>query len=104
MEKEVVRDAINAFYKGAGVNKKFTGSVNDKVANIFGKMLIETRKCSNALAWVPTPPGGRATITWFATNFGRAMLDRFRDSVSLTCARQVIHVWSRELDRASILG
>jgi len=74
MDKEVVRKAINAFYKGAGVNKTFDGKINEKVAVVFGKMLKETKRCSDAIAWVPSPPGGPASLSWIATSFTTASL------------------------------
>ena len=100
-DEEIVREAINGFYVGAGVNKKFTGAVNDKVANIFGVMLNETKKCSDSFVWIPTPPGGGATVSWVARVFARSMINKLRNSSSLTCAKAVIYKWGRELDSAS---
>lgn len=102
MEKERVREAIDAFYKGAGVDKKFTGDINEHVAYVFGKMLQETRKCSKAFVWVPIPSGGKATITWIARNLARSMIERLRNKSSVTCARGVIAIWDRELQMAGL--
>lgn len=97
-----MRDAISAFYKGAGVDKQFSGEVNERVAEVFGTMLTETKKCSNAFVWVPTPSGGPATIAWIARNITRSVIERLRDSTSITCAKRVISVWDRELRMASM--
>lgn len=100
MGNEVVVDVINALYKGAGIHKKYSGDPNEQVARVLGKMLEEIRSCSSALAWVPKPTGGRATIAWVARNFARSKIDRLRDSQSLTCARSVIYKWDRKLQMA----
>lgn len=102
MEKEKVRDAINAFYQGAGVDKKITGEINEHVAYVFGEMLQETKKCSTAFAWVPVPSGGKATIVWIVRNIARSMIERLRNRSSVTCARGVIAIWDRELQMAGL--
>jgi len=65
-------------------------------------MLIEVRRCSAALTWIPVPTGGVASVAWIARNFARSVIDRLRDSHSLTCARHVIYVWDRELRLAGM--
>ncbi|WP_283708964.1 hypothetical protein [Pseudoalteromonas prydzensis] len=102
MSEEKVREAISTFYKAAGVNKKYDGQVNENVANIFGEMLKETKKCTDALVWVPTPSGGKASISWIARNFAKSVLNRMKDDSSLTCAKRVIQVWDRELQMAGM--
>ena len=104
MEHEVVINAINAFYKGAGVRKTFKGPVNEEVAKIFGTMLSETKKCSNALEWVPSPPRGKATVSWIVKLFRKVVIKKLKNSESLTCVKAVIYKWGRKLDRAAILG
>ena len=89
-EQISVENAINAFYKGAGLNVKFNGSINNKVAEIFGKMIIETQKCTTALNWVPRPAGGKATISWVAKNFTRSVLRQLEEGQSLTCAKAAV--------------
>ncbi len=101
-DEDKVRDIIDAFYMGAGVHKKFTGVVNDKVAKVFGVMLLETKKCSDSFAWIPVPPGGGATVSWLATVFARNIINRMRNTMSLTCAKSVIYKWGRELESSSI--
>lgn len=102
MDEEIVRDAIQALYQGAGIQKRFTGEVNEQVAEVFGTMLAEIRKCSGSLSWVPRPTGGKATMSWVARNLSRSTIERFRDSVSLTCAKGVIFKWDRELNMAAM--
>ena len=104
MNDENIIKVINAFYKGAGIRKKFRGPVNERVARIFGIMLTEAKKCSSSLSWIPTPTGGKATISWILRNFGKGMINRLKGSQYLTCAKAVIYKWARELDRAAILG
>ncbi len=101
-EENSVKDAINAFYKGAGIDLKFTGEVNAKVAEIFGKMVVETQKCTTALKWVPTPKGGKATITWVAKNFTKSAINQLKEEQSLTCAKKVILDYKAPLKLASL--
>lgn len=102
MEEKTVRDAINAFYKGAGIKKRFTGKVNERVAEIFGQMLVDTKKCSRAFAWIPTPSGGKASLFWLAKNLTRSVIARLENKEYMTCARGVAYKWSRQLDIASM--
>lgn len=53
MDEVIVRDAIQALYQGAGIQKRFTGEVNEQVAEVFGTMLAETRRCSSSLSRCP---------------------------------------------------
>ena len=93
---------IESFYQVANVPLPANFQVNERVAEIFGVMLSETRKCSRAFAWVPTPPGGRATIAWLVRQIGRGLFISYRSQLSFTCARGVIHKWHRELEMASL--
>lgn len=38
MDKDIVQDSINTFFKGAGIDKTFNGPVNEKVAEVFGSL------------------------------------------------------------------
>lgn len=101
MDKDIVRYSINTFFKGAGIDKTFNGPVNEKVAEVFGKMLTESTRCSSSLSWVPRPTGGKATISWVARNFSRSIRERMRDSQYLTCAKTVIYKMMTELEMAA---
>ncbi|QBG36896.1 hypothetical protein [Litorilituus sediminis] len=101
-EQLAVKEAINAFYKGAGLNIKFTGDANQKVAEVFGKMILETQKCTTALNWVPRPTGGRATIAWVAKNFTKSVLRQLEEGQSLTCAKKAILQFKSPLKLASM--
>ena len=101
MEKEIVVDTINAFYKGAGVELTFRGQVNEKVAQLFGEMLEESLNCTRQLNWVPRPTGGKATIRWIALNFSRSIRDRMRDSHSLACAKTIILKYRTKMELAA---
>lgn len=100
-ERDSVKKAINAFYKGAGVNVTFNGEVNKKVAEVFGEMILKTQACSDAFNWVPRPTGGKATITWVAKNFTRSVLEQLEKKQSLTCAKTVIWSYRRKIQLAS---
>jgi len=101
-EQIAVKNAINAFYKGAGLNIKFVGDTNPKVAEIFGKMVLETQKCTTALNWVPQPSGGKATISWVAKNFTKSVLRQLEEGQSLTCAKKAILQFKSPLKLASM--
>jgi len=104
-EKSEVKEMIESFYKFANVPLNWNGEVNERVAEVFGVMLSETRKCSSAFIWIPTPPGGRATIAWLVIQLGRGIFNRYRQQLSFTCARGVIYIiykWGRDLEMAAL--
>lgn len=101
LERQKVKDVIHALYKSAGIHKKFTGDVNERLAEVLGNMIVETGGRSEALAWVPRPPGGKASITWTARHIARSIIDSLGDRESLTCARAVIYKWDRALQMAA---
>lgn len=102
-DRATVQAVINSYYK-AGGQSGWNREVNKKVARVFGTMLIETKKCSEALSWVPQPTTGPATIKWIAKQLGKSFIKRMRDKTSTTCIKGVIYRWGRRLNRASILG
>ncbi len=97
-----VKNAINAFYKGAGLDLTFKGNVNNQVAEIFGVMVKEIQRCTTALNWVPVPTGGKATITWIVKNFSQSVLKQLGEKQSLTCAKTVIRNYRTKLALASL--
>jgi hypothetical protein len=102
-EQEIaeVRHMIESFYQFAGIPVPANLEVNDNVAEIFGIMLNETRRCSRAFVWVPQPPGGRASVVWLAMQLGRGVFNSYRSQLSFTCARFVIASWGKKLEDAS---
>lgn len=102
MDQQVVKDTINALYEGAGIGTKFNGPVNDSVAMVLGDLLKEIGGCSSALAWVPKPSGGPATIKWVARNITRSMVSKFKDKMSITCARARILQYQTPLRLAAL--
>lgn len=101
-DKEVIREAINALYKGAGIHTSFDGEVNEKVAHVFGQLLSDINSCSMAFKWVPRPTVTGASISWLAKNLTRSIIDSFRDTQSFTCTRVKILQYKTPLELASI--
>jgi len=101
-ERAEVKAMIQALYQAAHVTRSWDGEVNERVAEVFGAMLLETTKCSEAFAWVPRPTGGRASITWLVTNLGRGLFSIHKTRLSYTCARAVVYKWAHELKMASL--
>ncbi len=100
-EKEEVKEIIDAFYKAAGLSG-WNGNVNESVAAVFGVMLCEAKKCSKAMNWIPTPPAGRATISWIVMQLGRKIIQHFKDKkIKLICVRTIIWKWESTLRIAS---
>ncbi len=100
-ERQILRDLIDSFYRAAGLHG-WSGEINESVAQVFGTMLCSAMRCSDALAWVPPPPGGPPTIAWFARSLGRMAVNKLRDlDLSRTCARAVIWKWNSALRIAS---
>ena len=96
-----VKEMIQSLYRYAGI-PVWDGEVNEEVARVFGIMLLETQKCSSAFAWIPPPPGGRASIVWLVQKLGRGIFNSYKGKLSFTCARGVIYKWKTALDMASI--
>ena len=69
LDKEHVRMLINTFYEIGGLGG-WNRNVNEEVASVFGLMLEEAKKCTDALNWVPRPTGGKAAISWLVRNSG----------------------------------
>jgi len=101
-DNTIVRDAINAFYKSAGLDINHTGDINERVAHVFGQMLNDTKKCSDAFRWVPRPSGGPASIAWVASNFKRGIISKLNGTQSFTCARAVILKYKSKMAMASM--
>lgn len=101
-ESAQVKAMIQSFYQFANVPLAPELEVNERVAEVFGIMLNESRKCSKAFGLVPTPPGGRASIAWLAMQLKRGVFNHYRSQMSFTCARGVIYQWNRELELASM--
>lgn len=95
-----VREMIQALFRLAQ-QRPWDGLINDDVAAVFGVMLFETRKCSDAFKWMPKPPGGRASIGWLAMQLGRGVFMSSSAKLSFVCARGVVYKWGRQLDMAS---
>lgn len=99
-EMAEVKNMIQSLFRLAELTP-WDGDVNDEVAEVFGIMLSETQKCSNAFKWLPRPPGGRATVNWLFIQLGRGMFGAFSAKLSFVCARTVIYKWRRRLDLAA---
>lgn len=99
-DKAEIKAMIQSFYELANI-PVWDGEVNDDVARVFGMMLAETQKCSAAFAWVPTPPGGRASIAWLISRLGRGIFQSRQRKLSFACARAVIYTWDSALEMAT---
>lgn len=103
-EKKQVRQQIESFFRFAGTPVPWNGEVNEDVAAVFGIMLRETAKCSDAMAWVPRPPTGPATISYLAMQFGGAVFRHFQHRLSTSCARHAINTYRTEFDMATTMA
>lgn len=101
-EKAQLKEMITSFYKYAEVSITWNLNINEQVAEVFGIMIKETTKCSNAFGWVPKPPGGRASIFWLITQLGRGVFNHYLSHISWVCARGVIYQWREQLQLASM--
>jgi hypothetical protein len=75
--------------------------INERVAAVFGIMMNEAAKCSDALNLVPRPPLGVASIGWLASQAVRAAFGAARARLSMTCVRKTIANWQSTLVDAS---
>ena len=102
MAETELKEMIQSFYRFANVPIGWDLKVNERVAEVFGVMLSETKKCSDAFGWIPIPPGGRASIAWLVMQLGRGAFNHHRSRLSFVCARRVIDVWNSQLQMASM--
>ena len=102
-EKQKIKEILDAFYQGAN-RSHWQGEINDSVAEVVKYMLEELRKCSAAAHWVPRPTMGVPTVTWLATQIGRAVLENLRGGSYKFCENQVLFVWNTPLRMASTLN
>ena len=91
---------IGQFYRLAQL-PPWDGPVNENVAQVFGAMLTETRRCSDAFAWVRKPPTGRASIAWLALQLGRGIFNSHSAKLSFLCARTVALKWKTQMEMAA---
>lgn len=101
-DRAEIKRMIAEMYELAGISPVWDGTVNERVAEVFATMLYETKKCSTAFAWVPRPSGGKPSPLWLVTHFGKGVFRTNVRKLSMTCARQVILNWKRELDLADL--
>ncbi|MCU7843642.1 MAG: hypothetical protein KZQ93_07355 [Candidatus Thiodiazotropha sp. (ex Monitilora ramsayi)] len=71
LDKEQVRQTTIEFYS-IGRSGSWKLDVNERVAEVFGCMLEEAKRCTKALNWVPRPPGGKAKIAWLVKNISKS--------------------------------
>jgi hypothetical protein len=100
LDKEKVREVINAIYKFGNINKQYSGPVNEKVAQYVGMMVSELRRCSDGYGWIPQPPVGPASVAWIARTYTQEVINRLKEGgsgTSFSCARQLVYNLDREL-------
>lgn len=97
-----IKEMIRGLYELSGISPVWDGTVNDRVAEIFAIMIFETQKCSRAFAWVPKPSGGKPSPLWLVSNLTNGVFRTHSQKLSVTCARQVILNWGRELELAEL--
>lgn len=101
-EEADLKEMIRSLYRFANILPVWDGEVNDDVAAVFGTIIAETKKCSQAFGWVPKPPGGRASVSWLVQQLGRGVFNSYHKRLSFTCARAVIYKWKSALEMASL--
>ncbi len=97
-----VKNAINAFYKAAGLNLTFEGDVNARVAETFGEMILCNSEMLNCIKLVSRPIGGKATISWIVRNFTQSVLRQIESKQSLTCAKEVVRNYRTKLQLSAL--
>lgn len=101
-DKEELKQMIQSLYSFANIVPAWDGDVNDEVASVFGIMILETQKCSAAFRWIPSPPGGRASVIWLVSKLGRGIFNTYKKRLSFSCARSVIYTWGTALELATL--
>ncbi len=103
IDKTKLKDMIDHFYRFGG-SPGWDGDINEATAEVFGMILREAYKCTDAVKLLPTPPGGKPSILWLVMQFGNITHRLTKDGISRICASGVIRQWDGELDRAAALG
>jgi selenophosphate synthetase-related protein len=100
-DKDIVKEVIDAFYKEAGFQGGWRGTVNESVASVFGQMLEASIQCSAALQWVPKPTG-KATISWIVRYLGRSFVRDIQGKRAFICSQRAVYNFKTKLDMASM--
>jgi hypothetical protein len=98
---EVVRQMIERFYAIGGIQPPAGLQINEGVAAVFGVMLQEAAKCSEAFNFVPRPPLGVASLFWLGSQAVRAAIGMLWVRLSRPCVVKVALNFRSKLEMAS---
>lgn len=99
-QKRKLKEMITNFYAIAGKIPPSQLEINDEVATVFGSMMHETEKCTEAMSYIMSSPGRKITVVWIAAYIWGIIYDAFSKELSATCVETVLWKWHPELERA----
>jgi hypothetical protein len=101
--KYEVRKQIKTFYKAGGLSTSPNIRImNDSVAEIFLKMLLEAQSCTKKLVLVPHMTLAKPTVIWLALNVKRSIIESSSNELSMSCIRRIVNLYRSPLELASV--
>ncbi len=106
-DENKLKEMIEAFYAIAGQTPPSQLQINDKVAEVFVKMLRAAEDCSKAMNYVPLPLGskivsGAGAVSWVATYVHGVVFDSFSKKLDYSCVVIAISAFRHKMDNASM--
>jgi len=106
-DKHKLKEMIERFYAIANKKPQLGLQINDRVAEVFMKMLQEADKCTQSVAYVPLPLSSKITkggsiVTWMATYISGLVFNSFSKKLNSACVNKVLSNWSTEMELANL--
>jgi hypothetical protein len=96
-KKKAIKAQISAYFAIAGQTAPNLMYINDDVAKIFVTMLVETRKCTDKITWIPTAPFPKPSVGWLIMNIQSTISDKIADEYSISCIKRIIWTYKNPL-------
>jgi hypothetical protein len=100
-EEEQLRELISSFYRAAGM-PDWEGNVNNEVADIFTRMLIEAQGYLDNNTWVFRPDPGLPPIRDLLYQVDYMVIDKMaKMNEKSSCLEFILEKWDDKLEAAS---
>ena len=96
-----LRQLIDEFYRAAGM-PGWNGKVNDKVADIFTRMLIEAAGYLNDKSWAFRPDPSMSPIDDVLYQVDSSMIQKMaKKNAQNSCLEFILEKWDEKLEQAA---
>lgn len=100
-EEKQLRDLISAFYLAAGM-PKWEGKINNKVVDIFTRMLIEAEGYLKDVSWVFRPDPSMPPIKDLLYQVDVSIIEKMAEiNEESSCLEFIIEKWDDKLSQAA---